>query len=107
MPPRGASSGVLGILAQPMPMTYSIDLARNIFNAGKPEDAAAVLHPAWLDLIVGHARLVAMIPARSRPPTRPSPSLNPSQDGRGAPFVVGRPRRSHTTASSEHLAKTS
>jgi ABC-2 type transport system permease protein len=35
-----------------MPMTYSIDLARNIFYAGKPEYAAAVLHPAWLDLSV-------------------------------------------------------
>ena len=26
-------------------MTYSIDLARNIFYWGKPEYAAAVLHP--------------------------------------------------------------
>ena len=33
-------------------MTYSIDLARNIFYLGKPEYAAAVLHPMWLDLAV-------------------------------------------------------
>ena len=50
--PIGQSSGILGLLAKLMPMTYSIDLARNIFYAGKPEYAAAVLHPAWLDLAV-------------------------------------------------------
>ncbi len=33
-------------------MTYSIDLARNIFYWGKPEYAAAVLHGPWLDLAV-------------------------------------------------------
>ena len=33
-------------------MTYSIDLARNIFYWGKPEYAAAVLHPWTLDLAV-------------------------------------------------------
>jgi ABC-2 type transport system permease protein len=48
----GNSSGILGLLAKVMPMTYSIDLARNIFYAGKPEYAAAVLHPMWLDLLV-------------------------------------------------------
>ena len=48
--PVGGSSGLLGFLAKLMPMTYSIDLARNIFYAGKPEYAAAVLHPIWLDL---------------------------------------------------------
>ena len=50
--PISSSSGVLGFLATLMPMTYSIDLARNIFYAGKPEHAAAVLYPAWLDLTV-------------------------------------------------------
>ena len=58
IPVRG-SSGVLGILANLMPMTYSIDLARNIFYAGKPEYAAAVLHPVWLDLGVTFALFVA------------------------------------------------
>jgi ABC-2 type transport system permease protein len=48
--PIANSSGILGLLAKLMPMTYSIDLARNIFYAGKPEYAAVVLHPAWLDL---------------------------------------------------------
>jgi ABC-2 type transport system permease protein len=48
--PVGESSGILGLLAKVMPMTYSIDLARNIFYAGKVEYAAAVLHPMWLDL---------------------------------------------------------
>ena len=50
--PISNSSGILGLLAKLMPMTYSIDLARNIFYAGKPEYAAVVLNPAWLDLAV-------------------------------------------------------
>jgi ABC-2 type transport system permease protein len=50
--PTAASTGILGVLAKLMPMTYSIDLARNIFYAGKPEAALAVLHPLWLDLAV-------------------------------------------------------
>ena len=50
--PVSASAGVLGFLAKIIPMTYSIDLARNIFYWGKPEYAAAVLHPWTLDLAV-------------------------------------------------------
>ena len=50
--PMASSSGLLSLLSKLMPMTYSIDLARNIFYAGKPEYAAAVLHPLWLDLLV-------------------------------------------------------
>ena len=50
--PTGASTGILGFVAKLMPMTYSIDLARNIFYAGKPEAAFTVLNPAWLDLTV-------------------------------------------------------
>jgi ABC-2 type transport system permease protein len=50
--PIQSSSGVLGLLAKLMPMTYSINLARNIFSAGKPEYALAVLHPLWLDVAV-------------------------------------------------------
>jgi len=50
--PVANSAGVLALLAKLMPMTYSIDLARNIFYAGKPEAAAAVLYPLWLDLFV-------------------------------------------------------
>ena len=50
--PISASSGILGILAKIIPMTYCIDLARNIFYWGKPEYAAAVLHDPWLDLAV-------------------------------------------------------
>ncbi len=50
--PVASSSGILGLLAKLMPMTYSIDLARNIFYAGKPEAAFTVLYPAWLDLAV-------------------------------------------------------
>jgi ABC-2 type transport system permease protein len=56
--PIANSSGVLGFLANVMPMTYSIDLARNIFYAGKPEYAAAVLHPMVLDLAVTVALFV-------------------------------------------------
>ena len=44
--PVSGSTGLLAILAKLMPMTYSIDLARNIFYAGKPEYAAAVPNPA-------------------------------------------------------------
>jgi hypothetical protein len=42
-------------------MTYSIDLARNIFYAGKPEYALAVLHPFWFDLLVTVVVCVAFI----------------------------------------------
>ncbi len=50
--PVASSSGILGLLAKLMPMTYSIDLARNIFYAGKPEAVFTVLYPAWLDLAI-------------------------------------------------------
>jgi ABC-2 type transport system permease protein len=50
--PNQNASGLLGVLSTLMPMTYSIDLARNIFYAGKPEYALAVLHPFWFDLLV-------------------------------------------------------
>jgi ABC-2 type transport system permease protein len=50
--PVANSSGVLGLLAKVMPMTYSIDLARNIFYAGKPEASFTVLNSPWLDLAV-------------------------------------------------------
>ena len=50
--PVSASAGLLGVLAKIIPMTYSIDLARNIFYWGKPEYAVAVLNPWTLDLAV-------------------------------------------------------
>jgi ABC-2 type transport system permease protein len=50
--PVANSSGILGLLAKVMPMTYSIDLARNIFYAGKPEASFTVLNSPWLDLAV-------------------------------------------------------
>jgi ABC-2 type transport system permease protein len=50
--PVAASTGILGLLAKVIPMTYSIDLARNIYYWGKPEYAAAVLHPPMVDLAV-------------------------------------------------------
>ena len=50
--PVAASTGILGVLAKIIPMTYAIDLARNIFYWGKPEYSAAVLHPWTLDLAV-------------------------------------------------------
>ncbi len=59
--PVASSGGILGLLAKLMPMTYSIDLARNIFYAGKPEYAAAVLHPLALDLVVTVGLCVAFI----------------------------------------------
>jgi ABC-2 type transport system permease protein len=50
--PVQASSGILGVLAKITPMTYSIDLARNIYYWGKPEYSAAVLHPPMVDLAI-------------------------------------------------------
>jgi ABC-2 type transport system permease protein len=50
--PTAGSTGILGILASLMPMTYSIDLARNIFYAGKPEAIYTVLNSPLLDLAV-------------------------------------------------------
>jgi len=50
--PVAASTGILCILAKVIPMTYSIDLARNIFYWGKPEYGAAVLNPPMVDLAV-------------------------------------------------------
>ena len=50
--PVSASTGILGFLAKVIPMTYSIDLARNIFYWGKPEYGAAVLNSPILDLAV-------------------------------------------------------
>ncbi len=50
--PVAASTGILGFLAQIIPMTYAIDLARNVFYWGKPEYAAAVLRPLGVDLVV-------------------------------------------------------
>ena len=50
--PVANSSGLLGVLAHIIPMTYSIDLARNIFYWGKPEYHATVLHDPWLDLAI-------------------------------------------------------
>ena len=71
---RPACSGVLSKL---MPMTYSIDLARNIFYAGKPEYAFTVLHPFWLDLAITVAVFVVFIVVGTvdvRPP-RPQPLI--------------------------------
>ena len=50
--PATNSTGLLGVLSKLMPMTYSIDLARNIYYWGKPEYSAAVLHPPMLDLAI-------------------------------------------------------
>jgi ABC-2 type transport system permease protein len=59
--PMTDSSGLLGLLSKLMPMTYSIDLARNIFYAGKPEYAFAVLHPFWVDLGITVAVCIVFI----------------------------------------------
>ena len=59
--PVAASTGILGFLAKIIPMTYSIDLARNIYYWGKPEYAAAVLHPPMLDLAVTVAFILVFV----------------------------------------------
>ncbi len=88
--PVAASTGILGFLAKIIPMTYSIDLARNIFYWGKPEYAAAVLHPLGAGPR-GDGRVLPGlhdrrdVPVRSR---RPQPIGNgPTQ--RIYPAVVG------------------
>jgi len=59
--PNASSSGILGILAKVMPMTYVIDLARNVFYAGKPEYAAVVQYPFALDLAVSAAIFIGFL----------------------------------------------
>jgi len=59
--PVAGQSGLLRAVANVLPMTYSIDLARNIFYAGKPEYAAAVLNSPLLDLAVTIAFTVVFI----------------------------------------------
>jgi ABC-2 type transport system permease protein len=59
--PNAGSSGILGVAAKLMPMTYVIDLARNVFYAGKPEYAAVTQYPMALDVVVCVAMFVAFL----------------------------------------------
>jgi ABC-2 type transport system permease protein len=59
--PNAGSSGLLGIAAKLMPMTYVIDLARSVFYMGKPEAAAVVQYPMALDLVVTIGMFVAFL----------------------------------------------
>lgn len=59
--PNQSSSGILGAAAHLMPMTYVVDLARNVFYAGKPEYAAVVQYPFALDVVVSAAVFVAFL----------------------------------------------
>lgn len=52
MTPVTNSSGLLGLLAHLMPMTYLADLMRNVVYAGKPEYSQIVLYSPALDLAV-------------------------------------------------------
>lgn len=50
--PVAHSTGVLGLLAKLMPMTYSVDLARTVFYWGQPEYELIVLHHPLLNIVV-------------------------------------------------------
>lgn len=50
MIPIEHSTGILGLLAKLMPMTYCIDLARAVFYAGTPVYDKIVLHNPMMDL---------------------------------------------------------
>ncbi|MBZ0279312.1 MAG: ABC transporter permease [Anaerolineae bacterium] len=52
MTPVTNSSGLLGVLAHMMPMTYLADLMRNIVYAGSPEHSQIVLYSPAVDLAV-------------------------------------------------------
>jgi ABC-2 type transport system permease protein len=55
------SSGVLGLLARAMPMTYCVDLARGAFYAGSPAYHQVVLYPPAVDLAVTAAFFLIFI----------------------------------------------
>jgi len=59
--PVASQTGLLRLVANVLPMTYSIDLARNIFYAGKPGYAAAVINSPALDLVVTVGFTIAFI----------------------------------------------
>ena len=59
--PNASSGGILGVLTHLMPMTYVIDLARNVFYAGKPEFARVVQYPFAVDVAVTAAIFVAFL----------------------------------------------
>lgn len=52
MTPVTNSTGLLGVLAHLMPMTYLADLARNLVYAGRPEFSQIVLYTPAFDLAV-------------------------------------------------------
>ena len=59
--PNSGSSGILGVATKLMPMTYVIDLARNVFYMGKPEYASVVQYPLALDVAVTAAIFVGFL----------------------------------------------
>ncbi len=77
--PVAASTGILGFLAKIIPMTYSIDLARNIFYMGKPEYRRGGPPP---DVVrrAHHGRVLPVLHGGRDDPVRP---------GRPQPLTVG------------------
>ena len=59
--PNSGSSGILGVATKLMPMSYVIDLARNVFYMGKPEYASVVQYPLALDVAVTAAVFVGFL----------------------------------------------
>jgi ABC-2 type transport system permease protein len=52
----------LDAIAHLAPLRYAVDLARNVFYAGRPEASDTVLHPAGVDLAVIALLLAAFLP---------------------------------------------
>jgi ABC-2 type transport system permease protein len=61
MTPVTNSSGILGVLAHLMPMTYLVDLLRNAVYAGRPEYNEIVLYSPATDLAVTAAVIAVFI----------------------------------------------
>jgi ABC-2 type transport system permease protein len=60
--PSGSSTiSPVGLATKLMPLSYVIDLARNVFYMGKPEYASVVQYPLALDVAVTAAIFVVFL----------------------------------------------
>jgi len=61
--PIGSSTGVLGVLAHLMPLTYLVDLLRGDFYQGTPTYGRVVLYSPVTDLAISSALAIAFFVA--------------------------------------------
>jgi ABC-2 type transport system permease protein len=52
----------LDAIAHLAPLRYAVDLARNVFYAGRPEAADVITQPLWVDVLVIAVMLVVFLP---------------------------------------------